>query len=85
LDLVLPVDRIGVKYRIEVGPTAGGHCVEAAYRNADRIGRQAVRCIDFRSPSKLGVVVKLMRDNRGSFRTQALFAKSRASIPWKSL
>ena len=33
--------------------------MEAAYRNADRIGRQAVRCICFQSQSKLGVVVKL--------------------------
>ena len=74
MDFVLPVDRVGVKYGVEVGPTAGGHCVEAAYRNGDGIGRRAVGCVDIHSQSKLGVVVKSVRDNRELIRTSALFA-----------
>ena len=74
MDFVLPVDRVGVKYHVEVGPTAGGHCVEAAYRNGDGIGRRAVGCVDIHSQSKLGVVVKSVRDNRELIRTSALFA-----------
>ena len=63
-----------MKYGVEVGPTAGGHCVEAAYRNGDGIGRRAVGCVDIHSQSKLGVVVKSVRDNRELIRTSALFA-----------
>ena len=65
---------LGVKYGVEVGRTAGGHCVEAAYRNGDGIGRRAVGCVDIHSQSKLGVVVKSVRDNRELIRTSALFA-----------
>ena len=80
MEFVLPVDCVGVKYGVEVGPTAGGHCVEAAYRNGDGIGRRAVGCVDIHSQSKLGgqsklgVVVKSVRDNRELIRTSALFA-----------
>ena len=41
----------------------------------DGIGRQAVGCVDIHSrSSKLGVVVKSVRDNRELIRTSALFA-----------
>jgi len=73
---MLSVDCVGVKYGVEVGPTAGGHCAEAAYRNGDRIGRRPLRCIAIHSQFKLGVAVKLVRDNRELIRTSALFAGS---------
>jgi hypothetical protein len=74
-----------VKYGVEVGPTAGGHCVEAAYRNGDGIGRRAVRCIDIHTQSKPGVVIKLVRDNRELISNANFVRQKFALIPWKWL